>query len=165
MKRFVIPVICVVVVGCAAPANPPSLLPRAIEKQTETVAARPSMAAPAGIAPALALKINALLIEAKAGNADFVKTEAAGSRTLVVGRNAPQGSEVWIAAELVRSALQVARQRSAGALAEIDTLAINQGEVAARTLTTGGLPEILSAQADIEAIVARQTARLEAFSH
>jgi hypothetical protein len=164
MMRFLVPMICVFAVACAAPANPPSLLPRAVEKQNEAMAATPSIGAPDAIAPALALKLNALLIEAKAGNADFVKTESAGSSALVAGRNASQGSEAWIAAELVRSALQVARQRSAGALAEIDTLAIDQAALAARESAAGGLTEILTTQAEIEVIVAQQTTRLQRLS-
>jgi hypothetical protein len=164
MKTHVFPMICFVAAACSTPANPPSLLPRAIETRPEAAAQPPSIVLSKGITPALAAKVNALLVEAKAGDADFVTTEVTGNSAVAAGRGALQGSEAWIAAELVRSALQVARQRSAGALAEIDTLAINQGELASRDATVGGLAEIIAAQTEIEAIVARQTARLEALN-
>ena len=60
-----------------------------------------------------------------------------------------------------RSALQVARQRSAAALADLDALAIAYGEQTSRDATIGGLAEIQSALKEAEAIVNRQTARLE----
>ncbi len=164
MKTLAFPIICFVATACSTPANPPSLLPRAIETRPEAAAQPSSVVLSKRITPALAAKINALLIEAKAGDAEFVATEVTGNSAVAAGRRALQGSEAWIAAELVRSALQVARQRSAGALAEIDTLAINQGELTSRDSTVGGLAEIIATQAAIEAIVARQTARLEALN-
>ena len=106
-------------------------------------------------------KLDALLAEAKSGERDFAKVSAAGGAVLKAGRSAAAGSEAWVAAEQVQSALQVARQRSAAALAEVDTLAISQGELESRDPTAGGFTQIQTIQAEIEAIVARQTAMLE----
>ena len=164
MKLMIFPLMCTITVACSTPANPPSLLPRAIETQRDTPTERPVMPIAKALDPALAAKITALLREARAGDADFRKTESAGSATLASGRNAATGSEAWIASEVIISALQVARQRSAAALAEIDTLAIDQGVLASRDQTIGGMFEIATAQTEIEAIVARQTARLVVFS-
>lgn len=112
----------------------------------------------------MALQIARLVAEAKAGEADFAKVNQSGGATVMAGRSAALGSEAWVAAELVRSALQVARQRSAAALAEIDSLAVMQGELAPRDPRAGGLAEIQAAQTEIEAIVTRQTARLDRLS-
>ena len=160
MKLTICPLMCTMVVACSTPANPPSLLPRAIETQRDTPAERPPAPTAKAIDPVLVVKIAALLRDAKAGDADFKKTESAGSATLTSGRNAATGSEAWIASEVIISALQVARQRSAAALAEIDMLAIDQGVLASRDETIGGMFEIANAQTEIEAIVAQQTARL-----
>ncbi len=164
MKSLTITSVCILAAACTAPANPPSLLPRAIEKRAEAVTPPSPVEAPKRVDPALSAKINALLIEARAGEADFANTQVSGGMALASGRTASAGSEAWIAAEIVLSALQVARQRSASALSEIDTLAINQGEFASRDSTVGGLIEIQAAQAEIEAIVARQTGSLDALS-
>ena len=142
MKPYTFTPVCILAAACSAPANPPSLLPRAIEKRSETPVVAPPLAAPKAIDQTLAAKLNILLKEARAGEADFTETQASGNSALASGRNAPSGSEAWIAAEIVLSALQVARQRSASALSEIDTLAINQGEFASRDSTVGGLIEI-----------------------
>jgi hypothetical protein len=164
MKPIAFPMICAIAAGCSTPANPPSLLPRAIELRPETASPPTPVAGPQAIDLALTTKLKALLTEARAGNADFVKAEASGVRALEAGRRATLGSEAWVAAELVRSALQVARQRSAGALAEIDTIAVNQSELALRNNTGGDIADILAAQGEIEAIVTQQTTRLDALS-
>ena len=164
MKLMIVPLMCTITVACSTPANPPSLLPRAIETQRDTPAERPAAPTAKEIDPVLVAKIAALLRDAKGGDADFKKTESVGSAALTSGRNAATGSEAWIASEVIISALQVARQRSAAALAEIDTLAIDQGVLASRDQTIGGMFEIATAQTEIEAIVARQTARLVVFS-
>jgi hypothetical protein len=161
MKSLAFTSICILASGCTAPANPPSLLPRAIETRSDAEAAPSAITVPNEISPALSAELNALLIDARAGDADFAKAQSAGNAALVSGKSASAGSEAWIAAQLVLSALQVARQRSANALAKIDTIAINQSELASRNATVGGLSEILAVQAEIELIVARQTARLD----
>jgi hypothetical protein len=140
------------------------LLSRAIESQALTTKPTPSAVSADPIEADLATKIALLLEEARSGDDDFVIEERSGAAALSAGRNALPGSDGWIAAELVRSTLQVARQRSAGALAEIDSLAITQGELASRNPLVGGVAEIQLAQSAIEAIVSRQTARLDSLS-
>jgi hypothetical protein len=164
MKVFLIPVLSVAAVGCAAPANPPSLMPRAIESRSEVSPTPPPSIPPQPATVSLVAKIAALLAEAKAGERDFAKTSATGSAALKSGRAATPGSEAWIAAEQIQSALQVARQRSAAALAEIDTLAVTQAELETRDPSIGGFMQIQAAQAEVEAIVARQSATLENLS-
>jgi hypothetical protein len=164
MKQHLSPLLSIAVLGCAAPANPPSLLPRAIETRPETspTVSQPSAAQP--ISASLATKLTSLVAEANAGDVAFAKAIQMGSAAIIAGRSSAPGSEPWVAAELVRSALQVARQRSAAALAEIDSLAVTQSELAVRDPSVGGLNEILAAQTEVDAIVARQTARLDALN-
>lgn len=164
MKHVLLASSCLAVAACMTPANPPSLLPRAIETATDASAgARPPVVRRA-IEPAVAAAVRAALAEAEAGDAEFVRIEAGAQSALAGGRSAAPGGEAWIAAELVRSALQVARQRSANALASIDSLAIEQHERASRDPATGGLDVIDTARSTIEAIVDRQTAQLAMIS-
>jgi light-regulated signal transduction histidine kinase (bacteriophytochrome) len=164
MKQFLAPISLIAVYGCAAPANPPSLLPRAIETRPDVSPISQTPVALMPISASLAARLAQLVAEAKAGDLDFAKVIKAGGTTVAAGRSATLGSEPWVAAEQVRSALQVARQRSAGALAEIDSLAVAQSELATRQSDAGGLTEILAAQAEVDAIVTRQTARLDALN-
>ena len=164
MKLSAISVLCLVMSGCVGPANPPSLMPRAIEAQANAPPPAPPVAVQKQIDASMAAKLAASIAEANAGDTDFLKADQGGMNTILAGNRAPEGSEAWVAAEVARSALQVARQRSAGALAEIDALAIAHAEAALRDPTIGGSAEIAAAQTGIETIVTRQTARLEALN-
>jgi hypothetical protein len=151
--------------ACQTPADPPSLLPRAIEQQSTATPAPPTPpTSPKPADTALIVQLGRLLADAREGEADFATLERGNAATLAAGQRAVQGSEAWLSAEMVRSALEVARQKSANALADVDSLAIARGEQASRDATTAGLPEILSTQAEINAIVERQTKRLAALS-
>lgn len=144
-----------------APANPPSLAPRAIETRGEAVDPQPTTPAVRPLDASLSSRIAALLAEATSGDSEFAKAEASGSATLAAGRKAAEGSEAWIAAQTAQSALEIARQRTASALAEIDSLVVAQAEATARDPSEGGLSELQAAQAVIEAMVNRQTTRIE----
>jgi hypothetical protein len=159
-----IPLIAILLFGCGAPANPPSLLPRAIESRQEISSIVAPMPTTRPTDPALLIKLKALVAESKGGDADFTKAELSGTGAIAAGRGAAPSSEAWIAAELVKSALQVARQRSAGALAEIDSMAVTMSELTASDPTIGGMADIQLAQSEVEMIIARQTARLDAIT-
>jgi hypothetical protein len=161
MKQVLTLVLSLAAAGCVAPANPPSLMPRAIESRRDVSPTPPPAVAARPASASLMAKLAALLADAQAGERDFAKASATGGAALKAGRAAAPGSEAWIAAQQVQSALQVARQRSAAALAEVDTLAVTQGELESRDPAAGGFVQIQAAQAEIEAIVARQTAMLE----
>ena len=147
--------------GCMAPANPPSLAPRAIEMRADVVEPVTSTPPARPLDASLASRIAALLAEASAGDADFAKTYASSAAAMRAGRGASEGSEVWIGAQAAQSALEIARQRTAAALAEIDSLVVAQAEAASRDASKGGLAELQAAQAVIEAMVNRQTVRIE----
>jgi hypothetical protein len=161
MKRFSIGLVGLSLSGCMSAAQPPSLQPRAIELRGETVEAPPQEPVVQPVDASLASRIENLLAEATRGDAEFVKTDASTSGTIKSGRNAATGSETWIAAEQARSALEAARQRTAAALGEIDTLVIAQAEVTVSDPAKGGLPELQAAQSAIAAMVDRQSARIE----
>jgi hypothetical protein len=152
--------------ACETPADPPSLLPRAIEKQSTAMPVapflRPPSAKPADAA--LMAQLQRFLTDARAADADFSALERRNAATLSAGQRAADGSEAWISAEMVRSALEVVRQRSANALADVDSLAVARAEQASRDATTSGLDEILLTQNEISLIVERQTKRLAPFS-
>ena len=145
------------------PARPPSLGHRTIETTTQMIEPAP---VPPPVIPAdaaLTEKIAALIAEVRAGDAAFAKADTDSGR-MVAGLRAAEGSEAWIVAQEALSALQSARQQSATALGEIDSLAVARAADAAENPTLGGLAELASAQADAEAVVARQTARIEALT-
>jgi hypothetical protein len=150
--------------SCQTPADPPSLLPRAIERQQTfaTPVPVPVVGQPADAA--LVAQLARLIADARAGDADFAAIERANASALAAGARAASGSEAWISAEMARSALEVARQKSANALADIDSLAVARTEQASRDAATAGLNEILSTQTEISAIVDRQTQRLKSFT-
>jgi hypothetical protein len=143
-------------------ARPPSLAPRAVEKGEASQPATATVAAARPIEPALAGRIATLMASLRAGDADFAQAAASGASALAGGRGADTGTERWIAAQQIVSALQAARQRSADALAELDSLTVAQIRTTADDPSAGGLAELQAAQAEGAAIVTRQTAQIEA---
>ncbi len=145
--------------ACAGLSGVPSLAPRPIEKADSASTATPAPFVSAPADAALATRIATLLLEAREGDAVFQREDRAGSTAISAGRRAAEGSEAWIAGEIARSALEVARQRSGDALAALDQLLVE------RTTANGsGLVEIAAAKDQAEAIVAQQTQRLDALT-
>jgi hypothetical protein len=147
--------------ACQTPANPPSLLPRAIERAQTGAATFPSHVVARPADAILVAQLARILADARTGETDFISVEQTNAAVLAGPANANQGSEAWILAEMARSALEASRQNSANALAEIDSLLVARTEQASRDAATAGLDEILSVQAEISAIVERQTERLK----
>ena len=147
--------------GCLAAANPPSLMPRAIETRSEAAEPPPATPVTKPVEAAIVRKIAALLAEATTADAEFAKADAAGAAAIRAGRGAAVGSEAWVNAEQSRSALVTTRQHLASTLSEIDSLVIAQADAASINPTVGGLDELRAAQSVIEAMVTRATARLD----
>jgi len=145
--------------GCAGLDNIPSLAPRPMEKMDlgSPAAPPPVVAVPAS--GALNARIGELMANVRAGDAAFMTEERTNSRTIAAGLRASEGSEAWIAGETARSALEAARQKSADALAALDQLLVE-----ASTEGGAGLAEIGAAKEQADAIVSRQTARLDELS-
>jgi hypothetical protein len=73
--------------ACQAPANPPSLLPRAIEKQSmDNPAPSPPQITPKPADAALVAQLGRLLADARAGDADFTALERSNAANLAAGQ-------------------------------------------------------------------------------
>ncbi len=158
IRRIAI-VLAILPSACSTAADPPSLLPRAIESQSREIITAPADA-PAAADTVLVARLKRLFDDARAGDAMFAAAEKSNASSLNMRRTAVEGSEAWIATEMARSALEVARQRSASALADVDALLVENTEAASGGNKVAGLAEILAVQSEIAAIVDRQTRRL-----
>lgn len=145
--------------ACSAPGGPyPSLRPRAAEAIDPRVPiVRPVNDRP--VAATLADRLSALVAAARDGDLAFDGAASQAER-LAANAGAPQ-SEAWIAAEEALTAAIAARKPTATALGDIDALA------ASALQTNGGiapndLAAIKSTQSEIEALDARQSARIDA---
>jgi len=162
MKTLAALPLVALLVGCADFVKTPSLLPRPIETRANTPPIEPTAVTPGPIDAALGRRIEALLADARSGDSAFTRAEREGGGAIAAGRGAAEGSERWLAAEQARSALSAARQISAAALSEIDSLLTEQVNQATGNAALGGVAELTAAQSEADAIVARQTARLDA---
>jgi hypothetical protein len=111
-----LPLLTLLVGGCATGGDFPSLAPRAVEQLSfeEPIKVDPPVAAD----PALRNRADALLAEARAGDGAFEQAVAeAQRRTRGAG---PSGSESWIQAQEAISRVEAARARTTNALAELD---------------------------------------------
>jgi len=140
--------------ACAAPGDPPSLLPRAIER-TANLPAVETAAVFAPADPALAGELTALLRQARAGDAAFARAlQSARGQSF----GAPRESEAWIVAQTALSGAEAARAPTLDALATIDARVGTE-------VTSGRDPaRALAARDQIQAIADSQTRRLRALT-
>src|SRR5438270_4000597 len=148
-----------IVSACAAPGGPyPSLRPRAAEAIDPRVpVVRPMNDRP--VTAALASRLAALVDQARSGDAAFSGAASEAER-LAATAGAPQ-SEGWIAAQEALTAAIATRTPTATALGDIDAL----GGTALQTkggLSPSDLAAIKRAQAEVGALDARQSARVDA---
>ena len=145
--------------ACSAPGGPyPSLQPRAAEAIDPRVpVVRPVNDRP--VTASLAEGLGSLVSQAQAGNSAFDNAAAEAER-LAAAAGAPQ-SDGWIVAQEALTAAIAARQPTAQALGDIDALAASalqdQGGIAPSDLAA-----IQRAQSAVDALDARQSARLDA---
>ena len=140
--------------ACSAASTGPSLAPRAVERRGMEEPVATPVAARAADA-ALRARIDAALAEVRRGQSGFSdllsRTEAAASAA------GAAGSESWVSAEQLLSALENARGPSPAGLAEIDSLLTTRlaaGE-------TAGAAELEAARAEALPIVEAQDATLD----
>ncbi|HVM23338.1 MAG TPA: hypothetical protein VM308_08595 [Sphingomicrobium sp.] len=145
--------------ACAAPGGPyPSLQPRAAEQiDPRLPVVRPVNQRP--VTSALASRLDALVAQARAGDASFAPAIAAAERLAAAA--GAKGSESWTVAQEALSAAVEARSATTAALGDIDAIAATALE------TQGGiapsdLAAIQSAAAEAAAIEQRQAARIRA---
>jgi hypothetical protein len=152
---FVLPLL--LTCACADLGETPSLAPRPIE--TLGTASPPPAPPPAPVAAdaALSQRIAALLDAARKGDVIFQREDRTNAAVIASGRHAAEGSDTWIAGEAAQSALITARQQTTDALTALDQLLIDQTAAGG-----GGLADIGNARNEVESLVARQTARLDA---
>ncbi len=139
--------------SCAAPGGPyPSLQPRAAERIDPRIPVeRPVNDRPASAE--LVARLDALIAEARAGDAAF-GGPAENGRRLAEAAGAPR-SESWIAAQQALSAAVAARAPVGTALADVDALGADKVQ-AQRGLSPSDLKAIKDAGAAIGAIDARE---------
>ena len=142
--------------GCAAPGPYPSLAPRPAEKAyaEDSEERKPT---PQPDDPALALEIDRLVAEAKAGADEF--DSALPAAETAAGRSGPAGSDSWIEAQQALSRLESARARTTAALADLDRLAVERA--AAGTLGEADAQRLRVATAEIQALADSQADRLQ----
>jgi hypothetical protein len=145
--------------GCTAPSGPaPSLAPRAAEAIDPRV---PVVAAtlPQPADPALAVRLAALVGQARGGETAFVVAAGEAERLAALA-GAPQ-SESWVVAQQAVSAAVAARAPATRALADIDGLTENT--LAARgAIAAADLAAIEAAAAEVGAIDRRQAQAIDA---
>jgi hypothetical protein len=128
----------VLLAGCAAQGDFPSLAPRAVEgelspaagcrREGACAAADPEPAAAAAVAddPRLAARILELAERARSGDRAFASLLPEARRS--AARAGRSGSEPWIEAQQLVSRLEAARSPTVDALAELDALSLARSE-------------------------------------
>lgn len=117
--------------GCAANDMSafPSLAHRPIEQRVNVAASQPATPpVPEPVSATLAQALRALARDADAGDAAFRAELGEGRATIVAGRGAQEGSELWAASQMAYSRLDAVRGPSVFALAELDRLALSEAE-------------------------------------
>lgn len=140
-------------VACTGPAGSgPSLLPRAVEKQSFDEPA-PAPAPVATPDPALDTRIAGILADRMDAATDFAEADKRLSVPLAAGARAKVGSDAWLDAQTALTELDDARGRIADALTGLEQLAI------ARAATgEPPYPALEAARTETEAQVDRITA-------
>jgi len=141
--------------ACAPEGPYPSLAPRPIEK---AMADSEELPAPAAITDdaGLPARIEALMVQARRGEADY---QAALPEARAAASSAgASGSDSWIVAQQALSRLEAARAATAGALADLDALAL--AEASARPLSPADGERLNAATREAQALAERQRAEI-----
>jgi len=153
MRGLAILAVAITLAGCASSAAPPSLLPRpaeAIDPRVDVV--RPMNDRP--VNASLAGQLAALVSQARSGDAAFGPAAAEAQR-LATSAGAPQ-SESWIAAEEALSRAVAAKEATARALGDIDSLGGDRLQ-ANSGMAPSDLAAVQQASAEVFAIDQRQS--------
>ena len=146
------------VAGCAVEGPFPSLAPRAVEFEAlDDEAPPPAPLIPSD--PATAARIQALVAQARAGEAAF-EAEIGTAQRLAAQAGAA-GSEGWVAAQQALSRAQGARGATMIALGELDALAVRLA-AAKPSASQADIAAALAAIEAVGAIAARQQEAIDA---
>ena len=152
MRRLSI--FALILLSTAAEAAPPSLAKRPVEDRSMAEPVR-EVTPPAPADAALAARIAELVGRAEGGQRAFAEL-LPRARTAASGAGG-EGSESWIAAQQLLTALESARAPNTSALSDIDTLIMTRlnggGEV--------GLAELQAADARLSALAEAQQQELD----
>lgn len=147
--------------GCAMEKGEfPSLAPRPIEKRGEDIAVKPPVQDGQADATLLA-KIAQLRTQMDAGDKSFSDMLPRVTQAVNAGRSAAGGSEKWVVAQQMLSALESARAPTVMAVAELDSLYLAQIDAIAAGRATGGADELRAAQQDGSQLAQKQQVRID----
>jgi len=147
--------------GCAGTQQGyPSLAKRAVEDAPMAQVTPPPV--PVAADAALKAQLGKLSAQAQAGKTAFDNAYPSADRATQAARGAPVSSDGWIAAQVLVSSLESARNDSVSALASLDTLYIERSNAIAEGEEQGGTEEIDAARSTALAIVDGQNDRLDA---
>lgn len=151
--------IVLTVAACSSTGGPyPSLQPRAAERiDPRLPVERPINDRPA--TPALTARLDALVADARSGNAAF-ETAMSEAERLAAAAGAPQG-DGWVAAQEALSAAVAARRPVSEALSEIDAIGANALQTQGG-LAPNDLAAIQQAAATVDGLDRRQAERVQA---
>lgn len=143
--------------GCTTKGPFPSLAPRPDERLTidEPVREAPQIADDS----ALRVRINSLVAEARAGNAEFERDYGEAART--AARAGAEGSDSWMAAQQALSRVEAARGRTSTAAAELHQLATAR---ASQPTSAADQAALAAGIAQADGVVAAQQARMNRLS-
>ena len=154
-QRLLIALACAATAACASGRDDyPSLAIRDAERVTGTLQpAEPYVPTPA--APVVLANAQALVDQAESAHESF-RRQLNGARSAAqAARGARMGSERWAVASVAIAGLETERSRAMIALAELDRLAV------AAATEGGALGELAAAQAQVDAMVAEETAGID----
>ena len=140
--------------GCAPEGSFPSLAPRAVEQLSTEEPVRAQPVIPSD--PQLAARVAELAAQARQGQAEFEAALPAVRAS--VGRAGAPGSDSWVEAQQAVSRLEGARTLTASALAQLDSLSIEQ---AGRPTNAGGFQALLGAVEFAQSLADAQKAEID----
>lgn len=164
---LLVPTAALLLAGCAARGDFPSLAPRAVEGELspaaggrcEVASLDPLLApaAPIGDNPMLAASLAELVERARKGEREFAELLPTARRA--AARAGRSGSEPWIEAQQLVSRLESERSPTVDALAELDALGIARSED--RGTSPADRERVLAALQQVRALALAQRAELD----
>ncbi len=145
----------VLISGCAAQGDFPSLAPRPYELSAKAPATDPAPPAPIASDPALLRRVADLVDKARAGASAF-NMALGQARPIIAASDGVQASERWIAAQMALSRVESTRAPVEAALSEID----DERRILLTPNGSSDRDSLNAAMAEVEAINASQAASL-----
>lgn len=118
------PLLLLLLAGCAARPNTPSLLPRGIENQSEAVQVPP--APPVEADPVINTRITQAQASLAATARTFAGFHAQAEALVEAARGKPAGSEPWLTAQAALGDLDVLRAQSSSDATDLELLMIER---------------------------------------